>query len=95
MNTSDVRRMKELEKENARLKRLVAEQALDISILECEFKKLLSPAKRVAAVKYVVDKHHVAERRAYRVLQINRTSNRFHFYIYIIKLNMIEAIKDL
>jgi len=33
MNTSDARRMKELEKENARLKRLVAEQALDISIL--------------------------------------------------------------
>ncbi len=33
MNTSDARRMKELEKENARLKKLVAEQALDISIL--------------------------------------------------------------
>ena len=33
MNTSDVRRMKEPEKENARLKKLVAEQALDISIL--------------------------------------------------------------
>jgi len=33
MNTSDARRMKELEKENARLKKLVAEQALNISIL--------------------------------------------------------------
>ena len=33
MHTSDARRMKELEKENARLKKLVAEQALDISIL--------------------------------------------------------------
>lgn len=33
MNTSDARRMKELEKENARLKKLVVEQALDISIL--------------------------------------------------------------
>jgi len=33
MNTSDARRMKELEKENARLKKLVAEQALDIAIL--------------------------------------------------------------
>ena len=33
MNTSDARRMNELEKENARLKKLVAEQALDISIL--------------------------------------------------------------
>ena len=34
MNTSDARRMKELEKENARLKKLVAEQALDIAILK-------------------------------------------------------------
>jgi len=33
MNTSDARRMKELEKENARLKKLVDEQALNISIL--------------------------------------------------------------
>ena len=33
MNTSDARRMKELEKENVRLKKLAAEQALDISIL--------------------------------------------------------------
>ena len=34
MDTADAKRMKELEKENARLKRLVAEQALDISILK-------------------------------------------------------------
>jgi len=34
MHTSDARRMKELEKENARLKKLVADQALDIAILK-------------------------------------------------------------
>ena len=33
MNTADAKRMKELEKENSRLKKLVAEQALDIAIL--------------------------------------------------------------
>ena len=32
-NTSDVRRMKGLEKENTRLKKLVAKKVLDISIL--------------------------------------------------------------
>ena len=32
MNTSDARRMKELEKENSRLKKLVAEKTMDISI---------------------------------------------------------------
>jgi transposase-like protein len=34
MNTADAKRMKELEKENARLKKLVAELSLDISILK-------------------------------------------------------------
>lgn len=34
MNTSEARRLKELESENARLKKLVAEQALDIDILK-------------------------------------------------------------
>ena len=33
MDTTEVRRMKGLEKENARLKKLVAEQALDIALL--------------------------------------------------------------
>jgi len=31
---SDAKRLKDLEKENARLKRLVANQALDISVLK-------------------------------------------------------------
>jgi transposase-like protein len=34
MSTKEAKRPKELEKENARLKRLVAEQALDIDILK-------------------------------------------------------------
>jgi putative transposase len=34
MSASEAKRLKELEKENARLKKLVAEQALDIDILK-------------------------------------------------------------
>jgi len=34
MTTSDAKRLKELEKENARLKKLVADLSLDISILK-------------------------------------------------------------
>jgi putative transposase len=34
MNVSDARRLKQLEQENARLKKLVGEQALDISVLK-------------------------------------------------------------
>lgn len=34
MQINELKRLKELEKENARLKKLVAEQALDIDILK-------------------------------------------------------------
>ena len=34
MNTSEAKRLKELEKENARLKKLLAEKELDIDILK-------------------------------------------------------------
>ena len=34
MNSQEAKRLKELEKENARLKKLLAEQALDIDILK-------------------------------------------------------------
>jgi len=34
MKSSEARRLKELEQENARLKRLIADQALDIQILK-------------------------------------------------------------
>jgi putative transposase len=34
MSSSETKRLKELEKENARLKKLLAEQALDIDILK-------------------------------------------------------------
>jgi putative transposase len=34
MSSSEARRLEELEKENARLKKLIAEQALDIDILK-------------------------------------------------------------
>jgi len=34
VETKDLKRMRELERENARLKRLVGEQALDISLLK-------------------------------------------------------------
>ena len=55
MRTSEAKRIKELKKENARLKNLVAEQAFDISILkDVTLKKLLSSAKQKVAVRYVI-----------------------------------------
>ena len=63
LKEDEAQRLKALEQENARLKRIVAEQALDISML-----KDLSPARRRDAVAYLCRRHKVSERRACRTL---------------------------
>lgn len=47
------------------------------NLARCKLKKLLSPAKREAAVGYVVDEHKTTERRACRVLAISRSTYRY------------------
>ena len=56
LRTDQAKRLKDLEKENARLKKLVANQALDMEILQGgRLGKLLSPTKRRRAVEHVRD----------------------------------------
>ena len=75
MEVAQVHRLKELEQENGRLKRLVADQALDNLILKRSRPgKLLSPTRRREAVGHVREALAVSERRACRVLgQVRRT----------------------
>ncbi len=77
MSSSEAKRLKELEKENARLKKLVAEQVLDIDILGGESGKLLSPARRRKAVEHVQKKLNVSERRACRAIGQPRSTQRY------------------
>ena len=52
LRVDQARRLKQLEKENVRLKKIVAEKELDLSILkEVAEGKLLSPARRRDAVE--------------------------------------------
>ena len=70
LKLNQAKRLKQLEKENARLKKIVAEKELDLSILKggCGG-KLLSPARRREALVRVRRKLGVSERRACRVLK--------------------------
>ncbi len=69
MKIDEVKRVKELEKENTRLKRLLADLSLDNAILkEADEAKLLSPLKRRKMVAKVLKTLKVSERRACRVL---------------------------
>jgi len=78
MSTSDVKRLKELEKENSRLKKIVADLSLDNEMLkDIASKKLLSPVKRQMTVDYLREEYEVSERRACRALDVNRNTYRY------------------
>ncbi|HEY3325666.1 MAG TPA: IS3 family transposase [Novimethylophilus sp.] len=72
MTVSDARRLKELESENARLKKIVAEQMLAIEGLkEIAAKKLVTPAARREALDIL--KHQgLSERAACRIAGVSR-----------------------
>ncbi|MEZ6194500.1 MAG: IS3 family transposase [Planctomycetota bacterium] len=77
MKGSDAKRLKELEDENRRLKKLVAEQALDNAMLkDIAPGKLLSPTRRRRAVEHLREEHGVSERRACKVHGQPRSTQR-------------------
>ncbi|MDH3207854.1 MAG: IS3 family transposase [Gemmatimonadota bacterium] len=77
MKVDQARQFKELQKENARLKRAVANLTLDKLILEEAAKgKLLSPERRRRAVVHVRQRLGASERRACRVLSQPRSTQR-------------------
>lgn len=77
MTTSDARKYRELEKENARLKRLVADLSLDNDIKGCRRGKLVSPAKRRQATHNAQEKYGISQRRACRAVKISQRVARY------------------
>ncbi|WP_110808572.1 IS3 family transposase [Mycolicibacterium iranicum] len=77
MKANDAKRLKELEAENARLKKLVANQALDIDMLkEIGVGKLLTPNRKRRAATMLRERFGVSERRACTVVGIHRSTMR-------------------
>ncbi|WP_420910536.1 IS3 family transposase [Roseivivax marinus] len=77
LKTDQVKRLKELEKENERLRKAVSDLTLEKLILrEAASGKLLSPARRRACVEHVRQKLGVSERFACRVLGQHRSTQR-------------------
>jgi hypothetical protein len=66
----------DLERENARLKKLVADLALDKAILQETSKLILSPSRRREAIEQVRRVLPVSERRTCRVLGQHRSTRR-------------------
>ncbi|MEJ2058533.1 MAG: IS3 family transposase [Desulfofustis sp.] len=77
MTTTQVKRLKELEKENQRLRKAVSDLTLDKLILqEAAPGKLLSPDRRRNCIKAVQQRLSVSERRACTVLGQHRSVQR-------------------
>jgi putative transposase len=77
MGVTEVRRLKQFEDENAKLKRLVADLSLDKAILQDVLQKSLTPGQRRGLVGYARDAYRVTERRAGRVLCTSRPTIRY------------------
>lgn len=77
IGVAEVRRLKQLEDENAKLKRLGAELSLDKAILQDVLRKGLTPGQRRGLVGYARDACRVTERRACRVLCASRATIRY------------------
>ena len=77
MKADDVKRLKELEVENARLKRIVADQTLEVAALQGDREgKLVSPSRRRQAVRMLQDRLGLSERRACRYVGQHRSTQR-------------------
>ncbi|MFD2427448.1 IS3 family transposase [Sphingobium scionense] len=77
LEVSDARRLKELESENAKLKRLLADAMLDQAALKDLLAKVLTPAAQREAVAHLQACHGMSERRACRVIDADRKSVRY------------------
>ena len=56
MNVSEAKRLKELETENARLKKLLAEQVLENEVIKDVLRKMVSAPARREQVRYMARK---------------------------------------
>jgi putative transposase len=78
MPEDEAKRLQVLDEENARLKRAITEQSLDVSMLQDLTQgEILSAARRREAVDYLVHRYRISERRACRLVGQHRSTQRY------------------
>ncbi|TFZ57400.1 IS3 family transposase [Methylorubrum sp. Q1] len=78
LEVSDAKRLRSLEEENAKLKRLLADTMLDnAGLKDLLFKKVVTPAAKRQAVAHLQTTLGMSERRACAVVGADRTSMRY------------------
>ncbi|PXA99274.1 IS3 family transposase, partial [Nostoc sp. 3335mG] len=78
LEVSEARRLRALEEENARLKKLLAEAMLDNVVLkDLAFKKMVTPGAKREAVAHAREHHGLSERRACSLVGVSRRVIRY------------------
>ncbi|WP_150114210.1 IS3 family transposase [Polynucleobacter yangtzensis] len=78
MKLDQAKKFKELEQENTRLKKLVADLSLrEVMLKEVNQGKLLSPAKRKTAAQVLMQKYSTSERLACELVGLSRAAYRY------------------
>jgi hypothetical protein len=96
LKEDEAQRLKALEQENSRLKKIVAEQASDISLLkDLQRGKLVSPARRRDAVRFLVRRRRVSERRACWVVGQHRSTQRYERVALEYELRLVRRMNEL
>ncbi|EDT41112.1 hypothetical protein BamMEX5DRAFT_3097 [Burkholderia ambifaria MEX-5] len=78
LQTDQVRRLKQLQDENAQLQKMVAELTLDKAMLTDVLKKVVKPSPRRSVMDYLKSAYGVAERRACRLVSVSRSVYQYH-----------------
>ncbi len=95
IEVADVKRLKALEVENSRLKKLLAEAALDIEVLkEISSKKMGSPQGRREQVQLACQRG-LSQRRACGLLGVARSTLNYELRLPAKDAPVIEAMKSL
>ena len=82
MGVTKLRRLRQLEEENQRLKRLVADLSLDKVMLRKLSKKVLRPAQKRQAVHFLREAYRISVRRGCGLLMQSRTVTVARVFIF-------------
>ncbi|WP_139133343.1 IS3 family transposase [Pandoraea sp. ISTKB] len=95
MVSDDVKRLKTLEAENARLKKMVAERDLEIEVMrEIGCKKVVSAQVRCEQARFAMERG-LSQRRACALMQVSRSSLSYTLKMPCKNTPVIEAMRTL
>lgn len=77
MEAGDAKRLRALETENTKLKRIVADQTLDMSAMKDLLQKIGKPMAKRRAVGFLMTERGISERRACRIVGLARSVHQY------------------